>query len=223
MIFKLFRRTPRDNTIACLYGTIVAQARLPAFYQIYGVPDTVDGRLEMIMLHTVLFLRRLESAAAPIRALGQGLFDRFCRDMDDSMREMGVGDLAVPRKMRRIGEAFYGRQAAYRVALEAPGDEPLAAALDRNVFADGSEPGPALRLAVYVREAVRRLAGDPGEVILVLEQHAQRRVDGPRVELDAAERDQGVAPVEGLGDARLLEQVARAQRVDQIGHGYWPV
>ena len=140
MIFKLFRRTPRDNTIACLYGTIVAQARLPAFYQIYGVPDTVDGRLEMIMLHTVLFLRRLESEAAPIRALGQGLFDQFCRDMDDSMREMGVGDLAVPRNMRRIGEAFYGRQAAYRVALEAPNDEPLAAALDRNVFADGSEP-----------------------------------------------------------------------------------
>ena len=160
MIFKLFRRTPRDNTIACLYGTIVAQARLPAFYQIYGVPDTVDGRLEMIMLHTVLFLRRLESEAAPIRALGQGLFDRFCRDMDDSMREMGVGDLALPRNMRRIGEAFYGRQAAYRVALEASDDEPLAAALDRNVFADGSEPGPALRLAVYVREAVRRLAAE---------------------------------------------------------------
>ena len=92
------------------------------------------------MLHTVLFLRRLESEAAPIRALGQGLFDQFCRDMDDSMREMGVGDLAVPRNMRRIGEAFYGRQAAYRVALEAPNDEPLAAALDRNVFADGSAP-----------------------------------------------------------------------------------
>jgi len=161
MIFKLFRRTPRD-TIACLYGTIVAQARLPAFYQIYGVPDTVNGRLEMIMLHTVLFLRRLESEAVPIRALGQGLFDHFCRDMDDSMREMGVGDLAVPRNMRRIGEAFYGRQAAYRVALEAPDDEPLAAALDRNVFADGAESGPALRLAVYVREAVRRLAAQDG-------------------------------------------------------------
>ena len=78
------------------------------------------------------------------------------------MREMGVGDLAVPRNMRRIGEAFYGRQAAYRLALEAPNDEPLAAALDRNVFADGSEPGPALRLAVYVREAVRRLAAQDG-------------------------------------------------------------
>ena len=161
MIFKLFRRTPRD-TIACLYGTIVAQARLPAFYQIYGVPDTVNGRLEMIMLHTVLFLRRLESEAVPIRALGQGLFDQFCRDMDDSMREMGVGDLAVPRSMRRIGESFYGRQAAYGVALDAPDNGALAAALHRNVFADGSEPGPASRLAVYVREAARWLAAQDG-------------------------------------------------------------
>ena len=161
MILKLFRRTPPEGTIACLYGTIVAQARLPAFYQIYGVPDTVNGRLEMIMLHTVLFLRRLEGEAAPTRALGQGLFDQFCRDMDDSMREMGVGDLTVPRKMRRIGEAFYGRQAAYR-ALDAPDNGPLAATLQRNVFAAGSEPGPASRLAVYVREAARRLAAQDG-------------------------------------------------------------
>ena len=135
MIFRLFRRTPPDRIIASLYGTIVAQARVPAFYHRYGVPDTVNGRLEMIMLHAVLFLRRLESEAAPARALGQELFDRFCRDMDESMREMGVGDLAVPRKMRRIGEAFYGRQAAYRAALAAPGDEPLVATLQRNVFA----------------------------------------------------------------------------------------
>ena len=71
----------------------------------------------------------------PVRRLGQELFDAFCRDMDDSLREMGVGDLAVPRRMRRIGEAFYGRQAAYRAALAEPGDGPLAAALARNVFA----------------------------------------------------------------------------------------
>jgi cytochrome b pre-mRNA-processing protein 3 len=82
--------------------------------------------------------------------------------MDDSMREMGVGDLAVPRSMRRIGEAFYGRQAAYGVALDAPDNGPLAAALQRNVFADGSEPGPACQLAVYVREAARALAAQDG-------------------------------------------------------------
>jgi cytochrome b pre-mRNA-processing protein 3 len=162
MMLKLFRRTPRDDSIARLYGTIVAQARAPAFYQAYGVPDTVNGRLEMIMLHTVLFLRRLDGEAAPARALGQKLFDQFCRDMDGNMREMGVGDLTVPRRMRRIGDAFYGRQAAYRAALDAPGDDRLAAALQRNVFAGGSHDGAAFRLAVYVREAVRRLAGQDG-------------------------------------------------------------
>ena len=158
MIFRLFRHTPQERIIASLYGTIVAQARVPAFYRSYGVPDTVNGRMEMIMLHAVLLLRRLEGEAPPARALGQELFDRFCRDMDESLREMGVGDLAVPRKMRRIGEAFYGRQAAYQAALAAPGDGPLAATLQRNVFAGAPEPTAAARLAVYVREAVRRLA-----------------------------------------------------------------
>ena len=162
MILRLFRRTPRDDTIAALYGTIVAQARAPAFYQIYGVPDTIVGRLEMIMLHAVLVLRRLEREAAPVRALGQGLFDRFCRDMDDSMREMGVGDLAVPRKMRRIGQAFYGRQAAYLAALEMPDERPLAAALERNVFAGAAGPEAALRLAGYVREVARGLDAQDG-------------------------------------------------------------
>ena len=162
MILKLFRRTPRDDSIARLYGTIVAQARAPAFYQFYGVPDTANGRLEMIMLHTVLFLRRLEGEAGPIRQFGQSLFDQFCRDMDDNMREMGVGDLAVPRRMRRIGEAFYGRQAAYRAALDASGDDRLAVLLQRNVFAGGIDRVGAERLAVYVREAERRLAAQDG-------------------------------------------------------------
>jgi cytochrome b pre-mRNA-processing protein 3 len=158
MILRLFRRSPRADTIAALYGMIVAQARAPAFYAVYAVPDTVAGRLEMLMLHAILVLLRLEGDSAPRRALGQALFDRFCRDMDDSMREMGVGDLSVPRKMRRIGMAFYGRLAVYRTALAVSGDGPLADVLRRNVFA-GAEGGAApLRLAAYVREAARRLA-----------------------------------------------------------------
>jgi cytochrome b pre-mRNA-processing protein 3 len=162
MILRLFRHTPREDTIASLYGTIVAQARAPVFYQAYGVPDTVNGRLEMVMLHAVLLLRRLEGESAPARALGQGLFDRFCRDMDETMREMGVGDLAVPRKMRRIGAAFYGRQAAYGAALAAPDDRPLAAALERNVCAGAGGGDAAVRLAAYVRETDRRLAAQDG-------------------------------------------------------------
>jgi cytochrome b pre-mRNA-processing protein 3 len=158
MISRLFRRAPQDPSIASLYGTIVAQARAPAFYQIYRVPDTVNGRLEMIMLHTVLLLARLQSEAEPVRRLGQELFDAFCRDMDASLREMGVGDLAVPRRMRAIGEAFYGRQAAYRAALAEPDQGPLAATLARNVFAAAPEQDGVARLAAYVRLTVRELA-----------------------------------------------------------------
>src|SRR5262249_55706515 len=136
MILHLFRRPPRDDTIASLYGTIVAQARAPAFYQTYGVPDTVNGRLEMIVLHAVLLLQRLSAGQRPgaSAAVGQAIFDLFCRDMDGNLREMGVGDLAVPRAMRQIGEAFYGRQAAYRSALAAEDRAALFDALARNVF-----------------------------------------------------------------------------------------
>ncbi len=163
MILHLFRRAPRADTITSLYGTIVAQARSPAFYQSYGVPDTVNGRFEMIMLHAVLFLRRLEGEVFPVRRLGQGLFDTFCRDMDANLREMGVGDLAVPKKMHRIGEAFYGRQAAYRDGLTASDEQPLAAALARNVFAKTSQSHDAKRLAIYARTAARELAAQDGE------------------------------------------------------------
>jgi cytochrome b pre-mRNA-processing protein 3 len=82
--------------------------------------------------------------------------------MDETMREMGVGDLAVPRKMRRIGAAFYGRQATYRAALVAADEQPLAAALQRNVFAGGSDGAGVDWLAAYVREAVRTLAAQDG-------------------------------------------------------------
>lgn len=158
MIFRWFAPTPREASIASLYGAIVAQARSPAFYQTYRVPDSVTGRLEMIILHAVLVLRRLERENASWRELGQHLFDRFARDMDDNMREMGVGDLAVPRKMRRIGEAFYGRQAAYGAAVAAADDAPLAAALARNIFAGELEERGAARLAAYSRRVIGHLA-----------------------------------------------------------------
>jgi cytochrome b pre-mRNA-processing protein 3 len=154
MIFRLFR-SPQNDSIASLYGMIVAQARAPEFYESYGVPDTVNGRFEMIVLHLVLVLRRLSAEPEPARGLGQAVFDLFCRDMDANLREMGVGDLGVPRSMQGIGEAFYGRQAAYGAALAATEPGPLIAALERNVFA--GETGPA-RLAGYVRETTRYLA-----------------------------------------------------------------
>ena len=155
MIFPLFRRSARPDTISTLYGTIVAQARLPGFYRDYAVPDTVNGRFDLIVLHLALLIDRL-AADEGTRALGQGLFDLFCQDMDNNLREMGVGDLAVPKEMRRMGEAFYGRAQAYREALAADSNEALAATLMRNIYA-GSALAEVSRLAAYTREAVREL------------------------------------------------------------------
>ncbi len=166
MILNLFRRAPSDTTIASLYGAIVAQARMPAFYTVYGVPDRAEGRLEMIILHVALLLSRLEAEDVPARGLGQALFDHFCADMDGNLREMGVGDLAVPRKMKGIAEAFYGRKRAYDSALASPGLEQVAAALGRNVPGIADDPSRADGLAAYVRELFHRLAATEGSALL---------------------------------------------------------
>jgi cytochrome b pre-mRNA-processing protein 3 len=155
MIFPLFRRSARPGTISALYGAIVAQARLPAFYRDYNVPDTVDGRFELIVLHLALLLDRLAEEPG-MRGLGQGVFDLFCQDMDHNLREMGVGDLAVPKQMRRMGEAFYGRAQAYREAIAKADDKALAEALARDIYG-GVKGRQAQRLAAYVREAIVRL------------------------------------------------------------------
>jgi cytochrome b pre-mRNA-processing protein 3 len=157
MIFPLIRRRRRVGTIPSVYGAIVAQARTPFFYLGYRVPDTIDGRLGMIVLHLALLLRRLVAEGAEMRDFGQRVFDRFCQDMDDNLREMGVGDLAVPQQMRRIGESFYGQVVAYDRALTSADANVLEAALGRNIFGAPSAAGAA-QLALYVREAARRLA-----------------------------------------------------------------
>jgi cytochrome b pre-mRNA-processing protein 3 len=158
MIPPLFRRTP-NRTIAALYGVIVAQARDARFYETYGVPDTVLGRFDLIVLHLALLLRRLREGDA---ALAQGVFDAFCRDMDHNLREMGIGDQGVPHQMRRVGEAFYGRAQAYDAALGATGEEALAGALARNVYAEAVEPQvAAVQLASYVRQTAAALQAQP--------------------------------------------------------------
>jgi cytochrome b pre-mRNA-processing protein 3 len=164
MILAAFRRSSRNCSIHALYGAIVAQARSPAFYTSYGVPDAVQGRFELIVLHLVVLLRRLgrtnEAGGGigfPANDLGQRLFDTFCRDLDDNLRETGVGDLALPKKMRRFGEAFYGRLGAYRAALAATDERELEKALARNIFELAGPDARAAQLARYVRAAARQL------------------------------------------------------------------
>jgi cytochrome b pre-mRNA-processing protein 3 len=167
MIFAPFRRSRRDRTISALYGAIVAQARRPAFYRSFGVPDSLEGRLEMILLHAALLLRRLRAESPEIREMGQRVFDHFCSDMDDNLRELGVGDLTVPKQIRRIGEAFYGRAAAYDAALDSRDEGALAGSLARNIFA-GSEGSSAhaAALSLYVRHAATSLGAQEGASFL---------------------------------------------------------
>jgi cytochrome b pre-mRNA-processing protein 3 len=155
--FKQFwysRAAPR-GTIEAIYGMIVTQARHPLFYEGLGVPDTIDGRFDLLVLHLWLVLRRLRREERGAQ-LAQALFDRFCEDMDANLREMGVGDFTVPKRMQAFGEAFYGRTAAYDIAFGEAG-EALAQALCRNILS-GARIENAGRLAAYSRAANSRLA-----------------------------------------------------------------
>jgi cytochrome b pre-mRNA-processing protein 3 len=175
--------TASGASVDSLYGMIVAQARLPVFYSRLRVPDSVDGRFDILVLHVVLVMRRLAREPGQARNAGQLVFDRFCRDMDDNLREMGVGDLAVPREMRRMGSAFYGRQAAYEAALAAADDRELVDALARNIYSDASAiAGVATGLTNYVKEVVRCLDACEGAAV------SRAEVSFPDPELYAVSR-----------------------------------
>ena len=154
MFDRLLRRPrPVADIAARLYGAIVAQARQPVFYERLGVADTVTGRFEMVVLHLSLVIDRLQQGEA---ALAQAVFDVYCVDMDRSLRELGIGDLGVPHRMKKMIEAFYGRSRAYREAMAADGRSALVAAVERNVF---SGAGPhAAALADYMLASAATLA-----------------------------------------------------------------
>ncbi|HXI87937.1 MAG TPA: ubiquinol-cytochrome C chaperone family protein [Parvularculaceae bacterium] len=159
MILSLFRKDPLNDAADALFAAVAAQARAPSFYLLLGVEDSVDGRFEMLALHVYLLLRRLKSEAGA-RGLAQLVFDSFFGNLDSALREMGVGDLSVGRKIRGLAENFYGRVSAYEKGLSAESNDELVAALSRNVFEATAAP-TAPALAVYVREVDAFLAAQP--------------------------------------------------------------
>lgn len=170
----LFRRPSRQDAVEAAYRTIVAQARLPVFYAECGVPDTVDGRFELIALHAFLVLNRLKAAhdggeGGVVRDFGQRLFDFMFADMDQALREMGVGDLSVGREVKRMAKAFYGRAAAYEAGLRPQAGEGgvLGDALRRNLFGTAM-PGrvEVARVAAYMEHAAESLARTAAAAIL---------------------------------------------------------
>jgi cytochrome b pre-mRNA-processing protein 3 len=147
----LFRKAGPPENIHEIYRIIVDQARQPRFYTDFGVPDTVDGRFEMVTLHAFLVLRRLKGATESSTNAAQDLFDLMFEDMDVSLREMGAGDMGVGKRVKAMVQAFYGRIASYEAGL-AEDQEALEAALTRNVYATAEAGHPDVAgLARYVR------------------------------------------------------------------------
>ena len=159
-MFTLFRANAIRNAAELAYRRVVEHARRPGFFADCGVPDTVDGRFELISLHAFLYLHRLRSEAAAA-ALGQRFFDTMFADFDRSLREMGTGDLSVGREIRRMAEGFFGRIAAYDRGL-AEGDSALQPALARNLFGTApATPGCLAAMADYVRREAGQLNRQP--------------------------------------------------------------
>lgn len=159
MIFSLFRKDPAAEAGLSLYESAIGQAREPGFYAGFGAPDTVEGRFELVAIHVYLILRKLKDPSQAAKKTGQELFDAMFRDMDAALRELGVGDLVVGKKIRKLAENFFGRVAAYDTALET-GEEALAEALARNVY-ESADPSSAGALAAYMREAASMLEEQP--------------------------------------------------------------
>ncbi len=166
MFARLFRSNPAKAAGRKLYVAVTAQARQPAFYAELGAPDTLEGRFELYNLHMVLLLHRLKGLGGQAAETAQVLFDAYVSALDDALREMGVGDLSVGKKMRKLGEAIYGRVKNFDAAFSgAPDAEALDALIVRTVYA-GRENVHAGALADYVRRSVAALAAEPLESLL---------------------------------------------------------
>jgi cytochrome b pre-mRNA-processing protein 3 len=166
MVINSTRRRSIREAAALAYGRVVEQARKPVFFAGYGVPDTLDGRYELICLHAFLYLYRLKADRPESAALSQAFFDAMFTDLDRALREMGTGDLSVGKHVKRMAQGFYGRIRAYQDGIES-GESTLAAALKRNLFGTvrGSLPQIA-GMAEYVHAAVGELARQPAPELL---------------------------------------------------------
>lgn len=156
-----FRAPGEARAAGALYAAIVAQAREPRFFSALGVPDTLDGRFETVVLHVFLVAQRLKSEPSKAAAgLSRALLESFVADMDRSLRQMGAADLGVGRRVTAMAAGLYGRLMAYEAALAETGDAVLEAALRRNLYGTVDAPDEAAIAVVcdYVRRQHAALA-----------------------------------------------------------------
>lgn len=164
MIFNLFRKNTATEPVYAVYSAIVAQSRQPRFYADWLVPDTVTGRFDMISLHMALLFRRLRAESGAQKDFSQAVFDLFFKDMDRSLREMGVGDLGVPKKIQKMGNIFFGLLAALNEAMDRNDQVALEGVLSRNIF-DGATGPHVTALAKYLIAEDRALTSQLAQTI----------------------------------------------------------
>lgn len=165
MLDRLFRQNPAKLAGEALYAAAAKQARRPDFYRHGGVADTREGRFELYTLHVILLVERLKGEAGLAAEARQALFDRYVRGLDDAFRELGLGDTAVARRVKALGQAFYGRLKAFDEAVAAlPDRDALADLVARTVLEGRADSSQAM--TDYVAAARRVLAGQDIEALL---------------------------------------------------------
>lgn len=169
MFSKFFKRNASADAAAKAYQEIVRQSRLPVFYTRFGVPDTLDGRFDLLVLHSALVLIRLKGKKGESEAFSQALFDTLFTDMDQSLREIGVSDISIGKKVKEMGRAFYGRLDAYEGALLASDEQRgdlISGALMRNLYRGEAEAEAISgEMAEYVIAQFAHLGEQPQERI----------------------------------------------------------
>jgi len=168
MIWTLFKRKKANQALVeSQYAHLTEAARTPVFYEAMGVPDTVMGRFEMISVHLLLYLRRTRSAGVVAESIAQEIVDAFFEDVDHSIRELGVGDMGVPKRMKKLARMFYGRMKSYSQALDDGDNAALAQALRRNIHPEQPETAPSMQaLADWMMRAARKLEDTPEEMLV---------------------------------------------------------
>jgi len=160
---RLFGRQRPPRADAEFYAAVVAQAREPAFYRDLAVPDTLDGRFDLLVLHVILVMHRLKGQGAEAEDWSRALYEAMITDFDRSLREMGVGDTGIAKRVKTMVRGAHGRLLAYDAALAAPDDSALEVALDNNVYGTVRDvpPEALAAMAAYVRRLAADLAEQP--------------------------------------------------------------
>jgi cytochrome b pre-mRNA-processing protein 3 len=157
-VFGLFKSRKHSKVAHTLYSSILIQARLPVFYTDFGVQDTIDGRFDMIVLHAHILFNRLKDGTAKDQEIAQAVFDLMFADMDQNLREMGVGDVGVSKRIKAMAEAFYGRATAYANGMRESDDSLLIVALRRNLYRNSEASNQQIvGVSFYVRNQVTHL------------------------------------------------------------------